>query len=71
MFIHMETNNKAESIMSWLGAHKKQETQSSLAKRFGKSRTFVSLSLNKQSVTKASESIINEIYEYLQEKYGI
>ncbi|WP_367365891.1 hypothetical protein [Pediococcus parvulus] len=71
MFIHMETNNKAESIMSWLGAHKKQETQSSLAKRFGKSRTFISLSLNKQSVTKASESIINEIYKYLQEKYGI
>lgn len=63
MFIHAETNNKAESIMSWLGSHKKQETQSSLAERVGKSRTFVSLSLNKQSVTKASEKLVNEIYE--------
>jgi len=71
LFIHTETNTKAEAIMSWLGAHKKQETQSGLAKRFGKSRTFVSLSLNKQSVTKASEHLVNDIYEYLSGKYGI
>ncbi|WP_143463739.1 hypothetical protein [Levilactobacillus enshiensis] len=71
MFIHSETNTKAESVLSWLGSHKKQETQKSLANRFGKSRTFVSLSLNKQSVTKASEQIVNDIYEYLVEKYGI
>jgi len=66
MFIHTETNNKAEAIMSWMGSHKKQETQISLAERFGKSRTFVSLSLNKQSVTKASEKLVNQIYEYRQ-----
>lgn len=71
MFVHAETNDKAETIMSWLGAHKKQETQTSLAKKFGKSRTFVSLSLNKQSVTNASEQLVSEIYEYLVNKYGI
>jgi len=71
MFVHAEINNMADSIMAWLGAHKKQETQTSLAKQFGKSRTFVSLSLNKQSVTKASESLVRDIYEYLVNKYGI
>ena len=71
MFIRLETNQRAEEIMSWLGSHKKQETQTSLAKRFGKSRTFVSLSLNAQSVTRASEILVNDIYEYLQNKYGL
>jgi len=71
MFVHVETNDKAETIMSWLGSHKKQETQTSLAKKFGKSRTFVSLSLNKQSVSNASEQLVNGIYEYLVNKYGI
>ncbi|KRM79500.1 hypothetical protein FC84_GL001681 [Lapidilactobacillus dextrinicus DSM 20335] len=70
MFIRTETNERAKAILSWLGAHKKQETQTTLAKQFGKSRTFVSLSLNAQSVTKASESLVNDIYEYLQKKYG-
>lgn len=71
MFIRTETNERAKAILSWLGAHKKQETQTTLAKQFGKSRTFVSLSLNAQSVTKASESLVNDIYEYLQKKYGL
>lgn len=70
MFIRAETNERAKAILSWLGSHKKQETQTTLAKQFGKSRTFVSLSLNAQSVTKASESLVNDIYEYLQKKYG-
>ncbi|WP_235048723.1 hypothetical protein [Pediococcus pentosaceus] len=51
--------------------NRRLENQGSLAKKFGKSRTFVSLSLNKQSVTRASENLVNEIYEYLHEKYGI
>ena len=71
MFIRTETNERAKAILSWLGSHKKQETQTSLAKQFGKSRTFVSLSLNAQSVTRASESLVNDIYEYLQNKYGL
>ena len=70
MFIRTETNERAKAILSWLGSHKKLETQTTLAKQFGKSRTFVSLSLNAQSVTKASESLVNDIYEYLQKKYG-
>ncbi|WP_125607321.1 hypothetical protein [Lapidilactobacillus bayanensis] len=71
MFIRTETNERAKAILSWLGSHKKQETQTTLAKQFGKSRTFVSLSLNAQSVTNASESLVNDIYEYLQKKYGL
>lgn len=71
MFIRTETNERAEAILSWLGSHKKLETQTSLAKQFGKSRTFVSLSLNAQSVTRASESLVNDIYEYLEHKYGL
>ncbi|MDB8867649.1 hypothetical protein ABHC39_05310 [Pediococcus acidilactici] len=71
MFIHMETNNKAEAIKAWLANNRDLENQESLAKKFGKSRTFVSLSLNKKSVTKASEKLINEIFEYLHEKYRI
>jgi hypothetical protein len=46
----METNNKAEVIKAWLSNNRRLENQGSLAKKFGKSRTFVSLSLNKQSV---------------------
>lgn len=71
MFISSETNQRADAVMSWLGSHKKQETQTSLAAKFGKSRTFISLSLNKQSVTKASELLVNNIYEYLQNQYGL
>ncbi|MCV3319169.1 hypothetical protein [Pediococcus pentosaceus] len=71
MFIHMETNNKAEAIKAWLSNNRRLENQGSLAKKFGKSRSFVSLSLNKQSVTRASENLVNEIYEYLHKKYGI
>jgi len=41
MFVHAEINSKADSIMAWLGAHKNQETQKSLAETFSKSRTFV------------------------------
>ncbi|WP_347553969.1 hypothetical protein [Pediococcus acidilactici] len=67
----METNNKAEAIKAWLANNRDLENQESLAKKFGKSRTFVSLSLNKKSVTKASEKLINEIFEYLHEKYRI
>lgn len=43
----METNNKAEAIKAWLSNNRRLENQGSLAKKFGKSRTFVSLSLNK------------------------
>ncbi|GAY74312.1 hypothetical protein [Lentilactobacillus kosonis] len=71
MFIKMETNSRAEASKSWLANHKDLETQGTLAKRFGKSRTFVSLSLGKKSVTNASEKLVNEIYEYLSKKYGI
>lgn len=71
MFIKMETNQKAEAIKSWLANHKELETQATLAKHFNKSRTFLSLSVNKKSVTKASEKLIGEIYEYLVEKYGM
>ncbi|KRM10180.1 hypothetical protein ABTQ33_07720 [Paucilactobacillus suebicus] len=71
MFIHMETNNKAETIKSWLANHRDLETQGSLAKHFGRSTTFVNLSLNKRMTTKGAESLVTEIYEYLHEKYGI
>lgn len=71
MFINMETNNKAEAIKSWLTNHRDLETQGSLAKRFGRSTTFVNLSLNKRMTTKGAESLVTEIYEYLHEKYGI
>lgn len=71
MFIHMETNNKAEAIKSWLANHRDLETQGSLAKHFGRSTTFVNLSLNKRMTTKGAESLVTEIYEYLHEKYGI
>lgn len=71
MFIHMETNNKAEAIKGWLANHRSLETQSSLANHFGKSTTFVNLSLNKRMTTKGAESLIEQIYEYLVEKYGI
>lgn len=71
MFIHMETNNKAEAIKSWLTNHRDLENQSSIAKRFGKSTTFVNLSLNKRMTTKGAEALVDEVYEYLIEKYGI
>ena len=71
MFIHMETNKKAESIKAWLANNRRKETQKTLAEKFGKSRVFVSMALNKQTVTEASENMINEIYSYLSEKYGI
>lgn len=71
MFIRMETNKRAEDILSWLGSHKQQETQITLAKRFGKSRTFLSLALNKKMVSQGAETLVNDVYEYLQNKYGL
>ncbi|KRK39984.1 hypothetical protein [Loigolactobacillus bifermentans] len=71
MFVHTETNNKAEAIKGWLANHRSFETQGSLAKRFGKSATFVNLSLNKRMTTKGAETLVTEIYEYLYEKYGL
>ena len=71
MFIHMETNNKAEAIKSWLANHRELETQATLSERFGKSRTFINLALNKRMVTRGAETLIDDLYEYLQRKYGI
>lgn len=70
MFIHMETNNKAEAIKAWLSNNRRLETQGSLAKKFGKSRSFVSLSFNKQSVTRASENLVNEILSIYMKSTG-
>lgn len=71
MFIHTETNDKAEAIKAWLANHKSLETQITLTKRFNKSYTFVTLALNKKMTTDGAETLVNNIYEYLQEKYGI
>lgn len=71
MFIRAETNDKAEAIKSWLANHRKFETQATLAVKFNKSRTFISLALNKQMVTKGAEALIDELYEYLQNRYGM
>lgn len=71
MFIHTETNNKAETIKAWLTNHRDLENQGKLAKRFGKSTTFVNLALNKRMTTKGAENLVEEMYEYLHEKYGI
>ncbi|WP_394879063.1 hypothetical protein [Levilactobacillus brevis] len=71
MFIHMETNHKAEAIKAWMANHKELETQGTIGQRFGKSTTFVNLSLNKRMTTKGAEALVNEVYEYLVEKYGI
>ena len=71
MFINMETNNKAEAIKSWLANHRDLENQETLADRFGKSKTFVNLALNKRMTTKGAESLVTGIYEYLHEEYGI
>ncbi|WP_235022269.1 hypothetical protein [Pediococcus pentosaceus] len=67
----METNKKAEAIKAWLANHKKQETQTTLSAKFGKSRTFLNRAINKQDVGLGAENLVNGIYEYLHEKYGI
>lgn len=71
MFTHMATNTKAEAIKSWLANNKSKETQETLANKFGKSRTFVSLALNKKMVTQGAETLVNDMYEFLDERYGI
>lgn len=71
MFIHAETNDKAEAIKAWLTNHRELENQTKLAKQFGRSYTFLNLALNKRMTTKGAESLVTEIYEYLHEKYGI
>jgi len=50
MFVQVDTNNKVETIMSWLSSYKKQETQTGLARRFGQRWTCVSLSFNNLQV---------------------
>lgn len=71
MFVRMETNHKAEAIKAWLTNHRDLENQQSIATRFGKSTTFVNLSLNKRMTTKGAENLIEDIYEFLSNKYGI
>lgn len=71
MFVRTETNTKAEAIKAWLVNHRELENQGTLAEHFKRSITFVNLSLNKRMTTKGAEALIDNIYEYLHEKYGL
>lgn len=71
MFDNPETNQKAETIKGWLANHRSLINQQQLAKKFGFSRSFISLILNKRYVAPRAEEVINEMYQYLVDEFDL